>query len=375
MSMKVLQVTPTFFPDVGGIETVVDELTNQLRLHKIDTEVAHVSTAHRKLRHELLAGKHVWRVPMIGTRLFGLAPQLRRLMNDFDVIHVHDPQLAALTANVALFKGRKPAVLSTHGGYHHTKNLAFLKGLHEHFFIQRTLAVYSVVLASSKADYLRFQRYSDRLVLCPNGVNVEKFQIKNKSSYDVRKWIYWGRLSKNKRLDRAIHCVLQARELGYEIDFLICGPDFDGISVQLNAQISAQGLETCIKVQPFLSTDLLKEELAKRSVYVTASEHEGFGLTIIEAMAAGCLIWCRDIPPLNGFVEEGTNGGFLKFDGSSEDAIQLTQILQMSENDVAAGCKASKEFAAAYDWREAVGPFIRSYQSLFPNDKSRPEIS
>jgi alpha-1,3-mannosyltransferase len=362
--MRVLQVTPTFYPEVGGIETVVDELTNQLGLHQIETEIAHVSVAHKNYHEEVIAGKRVWRVPMFGNRLVGVAPQLRGLIKGFDLIHVHDPQLAALTANVALFRGDKAAVLSTHGGYHHTKRFAFWKRAHEKILMRSALKVYSGVLASSQADYSRFQKYSNRIVLCPNGVNVGRFQIPEKASYDTRKWIYWGRLSKNKRLDRVIACVSQARELGFEVNLCICGPDFDGISDELKAQIAAEGLTKCIQIKPFLAAESLRDELATRVVFITASEHEGFGLSIIEAMAAGCVILCRDIEPLNGFIKQGTNGLFLNFDGKGDDAVQLTRLLQMNEAQVATSSGASQQFATAYDWHHAVTNFVKSYRSV-----------
>jgi len=362
-SMRVLQVTPTFYPEIGGIEAVVDELTSHLGLHQIDTEIAHVSPAHKDYREEVIAGKRVWRVPMLGNRLVGLAPRLRDLIKRFDLIHVHDPQLAALTANVALYRGDKPAVLSTHGGYHHTKKFAFWKMAHEKILMRSALKIYSAVLASSQADYSRFQKYSERIVLCPNGVNVGRFQIPGKECYDTRRWIYWGRLSKNKRIDRAIACVSQARKLGFEVDMCICGPDFDGISDELKAQITGEGLAKCIQIKPFLAAEALRDELTARVVFITASEHEGFGLSILEAMAAGCIILCRDIEPLNGFIEQGTNGLFLNFDGAGHDDAKLTRLLQMSEAQVATSSKSSQQFATAYDWDRAVSNFVKSYQS------------
>jgi alpha-1,3-mannosyltransferase len=360
--MRVLQVTPTFYPEVGGIETVVDELTSQLGLRQIDTEIAHVAVAHNKFRGEVVDGKRIWRVPMFGNRLVGLAPQLRDLIKGFDLVHVHDPQLAALTANMVLFGGGKPAVLSTHGGYHHTKKLAFWKKAHEKLLMQSALKVYRAILASSEADFRRFQKFSTRVVLCTNGVNVERFQLPRKALYNTHRWICWGRLSRNKKLDRVIACVSQVRTLGFEVNLCICGPDFDGIADELRGQIAREGLSNCVQLKPFLAVDALREELSTRAVFITASEHEGFGLSIIEAMAAGCLVLCRDIEPLNGFIEPGINGLFLQFDGGNDDDARLTRLLQMEEMQVVSGSDASRKLAAVYSWRNAVTPFVTSYQ-------------
>jgi alpha-1,3-mannosyltransferase len=369
--MRVLQVTPTFFPEVGGIETVINELTNQLSLHQIDSEIAHISIAHERLRQETNAGKRIWQVPMLGSRLIGLAPQLRHVVGGFDLIHVHDPQLAAITASVVLFGSGRPAVLSTHGGYHHTERLAFWKRAHEKLLLRSALNAYTSILASSSADYNRFRQFSNRVVLCPNGVNIERFRLSKKTSRRANRWIYWGRFSKNKRLDRVIACVAQARTAGFDVDLCICGPDFDGISDELKRQIAAADLSQCVEIKPFLSIGALREELTTRTVFITASEHEGFGLSIVEAMAAGCLILCRDIEPLNNFVRHGENGIFLQFDGGSEDGARLTRLLQMEENGVLHASNASQERAASYSWQSAITVFVSSYRDAVAGSSAR----
>lgn len=369
--LRVLQITPTFHPDVGGIETMIDDLTDHLRLHHIDSEIAHVSVSHKALREETISGKRIWRIPLLGSRLMGLAPRLRDLARGFDLIHVHDPHLMALTANMVLFGGAQPAVLSTHGGYHHTKRLSFWKRMHERFLLQTALKTYAVVLASSGADYQHFRKFSEHVILCPNGVNVDRFRMSQKRHARPDRWIYWGRLSINKRLDRVIACVTQAREAGFQVDLCICGPDFDGISDQLRQQIAHEGLNGSVEVKPFLPLEALREELATRTVFITASEHEGFGLSIVEAMAAGCLIVCRDMAPLNDFVQQGVNGTFLKFDGGGQDRNRLSELLGMASAAVEHGSSESTKRAASYSWQGVVPAFVSAYQRALEGSSSQ----
>jgi alpha-1,3-mannosyltransferase len=359
--LKVLHVTSTFHPDVGGIETMIDELANHLRLHHVDSEVAHISVAHKTLREETISGKRIWRIPLLGSRLVGLAPNLRSVTKGFDLLHVHDPHLMAITANVVLFAGDQPAILSTHGGYHHTKRLSLAKAVHEKFLLQAALRAYTAVLASSAADYQHFGKFSERVVLCPNGVNVDRFRMPRKDKARANRWIYWGRFSINKRLDRVIACVAQARSAGFDVDLCICGPDFDGISDDLRRQIAVAGLNGCVELKPFLPIEALKEEIATRTVFITGSEHEGFGLSIVEAMAAGCLIVCRDMAPLNDFVRHGVNGIFLNFDGGDEDRARLSQLLQMEVAAVEHGSSESMKRAASHSWQAVIPTFVAAY--------------
>jgi len=46
-------------------------------------------------------------------------------------------------------------------------------------------------------------------------------------------------------------------------------------------------LQDAVRFEPYLDKAALHAELAQRGVYITASEHEGFGLSLVEALAAG----------------------------------------------------------------------------------------
>jgi len=105
----------------------------------------------------------------------------------------------------------------------------------------------------------------------------------------------------------------------------------------------------------------LKKELRTRGVFISASEYEGFGLTIIEAMAAGCLILCRDIPPLNEFVRHGSNGYLLQFDGGMTDEECLRRLLNMTPFELGKCSIISREIASRYDWKIAAKNFADLY--------------
>ncbi len=326
--MKILAITPAFAPQIGGIEQVVQELSVRLCHMGHQVEVAHVATGHAGYTVDQVAGLTVHRLPLKGHRLVGWAPDLGRLAKGFDLLHVHDPQLMALTANVRLACGQVPAVLSTHGGFRHTQQLSWFKALHERVGLRRMLGHYRMVLASSVSDEAYFKAYSDRVVLCGNGVSTDKFgTVPLDVDRPLNRWIYWGRLSRNKRVDQLIDTVALARELGHEVDLLICGRDFDGIADQLHAQVARLNLGGQVRFQSYLPDDALLQELHSRGVYATASEHEGFGLSIVEAMAAGMQIVCRDMSPLNTFVQAGQTGRFMAFDGCGPDAQAITALL------------------------------------------------
>ena len=356
--MKILSITPAFAPQLGGIEMVVQELALRLQARGHQVDVAHVNPLHAQPSVDTVAGLTVHRVPLRGHRLAGWASGLGELARGYDLLHVHDPQLMAITANVRMQCAKVPAVLSTHGGFHHTQQMALFKALFEKLALRSMLSHYRLILASSVSDEAWFQRHSDRVVLCSNGVSTDKFGVVPvELDRPLHKWVYWGRLSRNKRVDKLIDAVAQARHLGHPVELLVCGRDFDGIADQLHQQAARLNLGDVVKFEPFLPDDALLQTLRQYGVYTTASEHEGFGLSIVEAMAAGMQVMCRDMSPLNTFVQSGVTGRFLAFDEGAADASALHALLQQGSVERAQGRAQARQTADQYNWDAAAERF------------------
>jgi len=271
----------------------------------------------------------------------------------------------AISANVRYNSGGKPAVLSTHGGFWHTNRGYLLKRIYESTMVRGAAGYYQRVLASSVGDYDYFKRYVDRISLCSNGVHVKEFNtVVAKERRSLFKWIYWGRLSRNKRLDLVIDYAADARRRGFPIDLLVCGRDFDGLMPDLKAQVERLQLGRFVRFEPFLDDKALRAELSARSVYITASEHEGFGLSVVEAMAAGLIVICRDMVPLNSFIEHGRSGWLQQFDGSAADLAGVAQLLSSAPEKIAMMSDAAREAASVHDWEVAVPKFVCHYRDV-----------
>ena len=166
-SPRILQITPVYAPSLGGIEDVVRALAAGAVRAGCACDVAEVRTSNRVFSRERIDLSFVFRVPLYGHRLVGIAPRLRELIANYDLLHVHDPQVTALSAN-ALISGRgKPLVLSTHGGFFHTAKFPLAKQLHRRISLGPMLAGYTAILASSETDQRTFAAFSRRVELVP----------------------------------------------------------------------------------------------------------------------------------------------------------------------------------------------------------------
>lgn len=359
--MRLLHITPTYAPSVGGIEEVVFQLTRQARKAGIEADVLHVAAGLPKsVRWE--GSFSVTTLPLIGHRMMGWVPGLSEMASRYDLLHLHDPQVGALTMNIGGALTSIPAVLSTHGGFGHTQKAAWAKRMHARFTAPWLLRRYARVMASSETDLSVFQQYAPDTVLVENGVDTQKYFSTEQAPRDPSRWIYWGRFSRNKRLDALIDLIARLARQNIHIDLAICGRDFDGILPDLRQQVATMELEQQVSFKIGLDTEALKAEAASRSVFVLPSEYEGFGLSILEAMGAGLIPLCRNVAPMNDLT--GGTGHFLSFDGGASDMQTIQNLLATSiPVDIALAQKAARERAASFDWDTRFSAYLNEYRA------------
>lgn len=363
MTLRILMVTPAFLPQVGGLESVVYHLSQALRGRGHQVAVAHLSIFEREPRHEVMQGLEVFRLPLHGTRLIGWAPDLGALMSRFDLVHAHDPQLMAVTANLRIQGGVVPSVLSTHGGFHHTGRLKWGKRLYEKLFLTSVLNRYRRVLTSSDADHAYFGPFCPQAELCPNGADLSGFLGLQMLEPQPWRWIYWGRLAIHKRLDVVLDYLSRLRQLGRPVQLTICGWDFDGTEAALRHQIEQLGLTAHVTLKGEVTMEGLLDEVARHGVFISASEHEGFGLSFVEAMAAGKMIVYRNKAPMSTLLAPNLAATALDFDRTNADIMKLDRFLSQPFDILSEQIKSGRQSGVQYDWEHVVDRFIQAYES------------
>lgn len=72
--------------------------------------------------------------------------------------------------------------------------------------------------------------------------------------------------------------------------------------------VNALGIKENVQLLPFLTQEELWREFARAHVSVSISSHDGTPNTLLEAMAAGCLPICGDLPSIREWITAGENG-------------------------------------------------------------------
>ena len=331
--MKIAQVCPFYYPRRGGVETVVKEYSERLA----------------KRGHEV----HVYTSP------------LKLLRAGADLIHIHankhfSTDVGALIARVK----NTPLVYSPHAG---TFGKSLLGRIHNQTIGRVALSAEVVVCVSEyekgliKASGVGVKRFE----VLPNGVDAGVYKslaLNKKSEALARRGptvLYLGRLSSHKGIDTLIDAMPLVLGRIPEVRFVIAGP---GEIPNLKTQISNLG-----KNALFLGEVSEEEKISlmqKASVFVLPSRSEAFGITVIEAMAAGCPVVVSDLPALTEIVEHEKTGLVFPVDEAKALADRILKLLSDHELSQKVSKNAKEKVQEKYNWEKIINRLEKIYRGI-----------
>lgn len=197
--------------------------------------------------------------------------------------------------------------------------------------------------------------------LLQNAIDLKRFERPmdfNKVRDIVFNMVSIGRLDKNKNHQLLIDVVLDLKNRKIPVHLTIVGEGDERISLQekilqlnLSDQLSLVGLQE--KVEMYLwNADL----------YVHSAITEGFGLTLIEAMACGLPVVCTDGEGNRDLIQEGENGFMV---GERDPKLLADKIELLLKNDILRqeiGEKARK-FAQGFGMEKYVESLLLLYKN------------
>lgn len=362
--MRVLQVARQYKPSIGGIENFVEQLALHLQKKGIESEVLTLdrdfSTNEKLLNRSVENGVTVTRIPHFGSRRYPIAFSTIRYLRNFDIIHIHAVDF--FIDYLALFKWfhRKPIILSTHGGFFHTKNQYRLKKIYFHSVTRFSVQKAERIVASSHNDYDMFRTISSpNLCVIENGIDFETFHSIQLESVNRNQLVFIGRFSRNKRIDRLLQLVNELKEDIPHIRLKIVGKDYDRLKGPLQEMISEFGINQNVEILESLPQPEMLKVIAQSRYFISASEYEGFGLSALEAMAAGKIPLLSNIPSFQKMVNHGKNGFLLDFNqlDSAIKTVKKAMSLEHQEKIAAAAVNTARR----YSWDSVVVRFREVY--------------
>jgi glycosyltransferase involved in cell wall biosynthesis len=191
-------------------------------------------------------------------------------------------------------------------------------------FVERLLLNSKFILTPSettKKDILEATKTKSNIFIVPNGIDTRRYRCGKKENIAA----YVGRLVFYKNVDfiiKAIRFVVK-REKNFKLIIIGSGPELEN----LKKLSKNYGVEKNVIFKGNVSEEEKVEILSKAKLFLFPSSLEGFGISVIEAMACGDVVIVNDVEPLNKIVKNSKNGFVLPLN-EKKWAIQILKVLR-----------------------------------------------
>ena len=328
--MRVVQVTHHFLPCIGGVERVVLYTAQKLVKEGHKCRVVCLDRCHNSEKllpsSEKFKGIEIKRIPFSDLKYYKVAPRVLDFIKDADLVHVHGIGFFSDYLLLTKHFHRKPIVVSTHGGVFHTKKLLPIKWLYFNLWNRVLLRRADRVVAVSKNDFRIFSKLTKKISLVENGVDVERL-LKLKRAAEKGLFVFIGRITSSKRIDLLLKAFAVVKEEQPFVRLAIVGEDFDGTKKKLLGLVKKLGLENCVEFAGNLTGKELDALMSRAEFFASASEYEGFGISAIEAMAAGEIVFLNNIDSFRNFVKHKENGFLVDFSDPETAGLKISEAL------------------------------------------------
>lgn len=324
--LKILHVITSL--RTGGAERLMVDLLPRLREKGLQVELAVLDgtrtdfyTALEKQDitiHALSIGEKKQRDPRC-------IPALRRLMQQFDVVHTHNTwcQIYAAMASIGL-KHAPKLVTTEHNTTNRRRNSALFRGVDKWMY-----SCYAAIIGVSESTTQALLNHLPHLQQCTtinNGINVETFHSASPASdlqqryADVKRLVMAAAFRAQKDHETAISALHLLPE---EYHLLLAG---DGERRKVIEDfVTAEQLSH--RVHFLGNRKDVPAVLKAADVVLMSSHYEGLSLSSLEGLASGRPVLASDVPGLREIVGDA---GLLFPQG---DAQALANLVLQLEND------------------------------------------
>jgi glycosyltransferase involved in cell wall biosynthesis len=160
----------------------------------------------------------------------------------------------------------------------------------------------------SEAELIKHLKLRTPVFVVPNGIDLQRFRVlpergalrhRLQIPLDANVLLFLGRLNPIKRPDIAIEALASVSPQHGQPHLILAGPDESQLIPGLQAQAVSLGCERRVHFTGLLEGDEVLQALADADLVVMPSEvQENFGMTAVEALAAGVPILVSDRIPV-----------------------------------------------------------------------------
>jgi glycosyltransferase involved in cell wall biosynthesis len=381
LNMHVIQVVPRFPPAIGGMEEHVYQISLELTRRGHNVAVVTSNEADGKtcpVQTEVMEGIDVYRFPLFMPRMLRESWFIPEILKCFlrlraDVVHVHGYRCLSSFNAVYFAQARNiPSVLTPHGIY---PTRSFINGLaksiFDHVFGRLLLSFSDKIIALSEHNrqlLLQFGASADKIVIVPNGVNVEEYASLQRSNSILEELktdgpvlLYVGRIDWNKRVEKIVEAMPTILKEFPQAKFVAVGPDYGNYVDKLSAIARKLDVGRSLVIAGNVSRERLFEFYSAADAFLLPSSYEGFGLSMLEAMSSKVPVIASHYGGPGDILSHGVNAWLLK--ESTPNEISRSVYAVLTDRRLREGLvKNAFELVKKYTWKNVVNELEIIYE-------------
>ena len=320
--MHILQVTPRYFPNVGGVEVVAQRIGEMLAAREVKATVYSVDLDSTLPRLQDINGVTVKRFnPVLNDPFYFPEPEfvtyLRR--EKADIIHVHNVH-TLLPFIVALCKHKSQKVLLQphyhrfgQSSFRHSLLMLYRYGLGKLV----SSRIEAVITNSAYENQILSEDFSKfrNVIMIPEGVDVDEVERVKRDPIEPKRILYVGALKRYKNVDKILEgfaYLIKDKKARYQLVIVGNGTEYTSL-VSLAHKL---GIASFVEWKSGLSREELLCEYARASVFILLSPFESFSRVVYEALLIRVPVVVLDFGALANLVKAGLAEGVSSLNSS-----------------------------------------------------------
>ncbi|MEO0078054.1 MAG: glycosyltransferase family 4 protein [candidate division WOR-3 bacterium] len=381
--MKICIVTDAFLPSVGGIENHVLHLGMALKQMGHDVlVVTHAIPGHITMAEQVEPAIPVLRLPgallvfrdhdiALDPRMF---PAFGRVLDEFrpDIVHGQSEGSLLVYGALALARRRRVPTVITRHSIIGAKPRLVRPALH--LAARLFSAAADGLIAVSRACALEADGFRGPMKVIPNGVDITTFspsptrraQTRQEFGYGPQDIVigFVGRLHTTKGIPLLFSLFYQLAGAHDHVRLLVAGPG----PLRRWAETQAAGKGTQVRVLGAQPYDRVARLLNATDVFALPSRSEGFGISVLEAMACGVPSVAFNRWGLKELIDNGRTG--LLADSPDQFYCQLESLCTNAQLRQKLGEAARRKASEAFCWERVAAETVAFYRELVARPRS-----
>lgn len=352
-------ISPYFPPIMAGAELYAYEISKYLveKGYEVDVITKHFGDLQS---HELMDGIKVHRarsfnLPKMRSLISMPAMFLKALKLDSDIVHAHITYPSGIIAYLVNKIKKTPYIVTSQGDelldYPESKELKYITPILS-IVLRNATKVHCISNALKDSLITKFKVPEEKIVVIPNGVDLEKFKPEPKK--DLKKeheadfvLINVSRLSPKNNIAKTIEAVKKVAEKHKNFKYLIVGEGEE--RGNLERLIDKLNLGSTVIFTGWIGHNELPVYIAGAQAFIRTSVTEGLGIVFLEAMACGTPVIASRVHGILDIVEDHKTGLFVDPNDVDQTVDKIIELIE--NNDLRKSLSENGlEFVKNFDW-------------------------